>query len=131
MIVVIDTSAAVEIVLQRSPAGGLNRKVETADWVIAPMLFICEVTNVFWKYHRFKNMPMEECESGIDLCIGLVDTYFKESDLYQEAFQMACMAGRPVYDMYFLVLARRNNARLLTTDRGLTDVAREHAIRVA
>ena len=51
MIIVLDTSAAVEIVLQREHAIYLGRKVAEADWIIAPSLFIPEITNVFWKYY--------------------------------------------------------------------------------
>ena len=57
MIIVLDTSAAVEIVLQREHAIYLGRKVAEADWIIAPSLFIPEVTNVFWKYYLFNDMP--------------------------------------------------------------------------
>jgi len=131
MIVVLDTSAAIEIVLQRRQAGEMGREVAAADWVIAPTLYICEVTNAFWKYHRLEDMPQEQCESAIDLCIGMPDEYFSERDLFREAFQMACVAGRPVYDMYFLTLARRNSGRLLTMDKGLLDIARKYSIRVS
>lgn len=51
MIIVLDTSAAVEIVLQRQRAIFLGKNVVQADWIIAPTLFISEVTNVFWKYY--------------------------------------------------------------------------------
>ncbi|CAK8712925.1 hypothetical protein GMJAKD_02190 [Candidatus Electrothrix aarhusensis] len=47
MIAVLDASAAVEVVLQRPMAGHLNRYLSEADWVVAPTLFISEVTNVF------------------------------------------------------------------------------------
>ena len=48
MIIVLDTSAAVEIVLKRERAISLGKNVVQADWIIAPTLFISEITNVFW-----------------------------------------------------------------------------------
>lgn len=53
MIVVIDTCAAAEMVLQRTQADRFVAHVGEADWVIAPTLYIAEIANVFWKCHAF------------------------------------------------------------------------------
>ena len=50
MIVVLDTSAAVEVVLKRKSAALFSHYLAEADLVIAPTLLIAEATNVFWKY---------------------------------------------------------------------------------
>jgi predicted nucleic acid-binding protein len=47
MIIVIDTSAAAEIVLQRNQAKGFVKHIEDADWVITPTLYISEIANMF------------------------------------------------------------------------------------
>ncbi len=130
MIVVIDTSAAAEIVMQREHAREYAGHIEDADWVIAPTLYISEINNVFWKYHRFEDMPILDCESYIRNAVEIPDEYISEKELYMEAFALGCNARMPVYDMFFLVLARRHNAWLLTLDRKLKETAAKHSIRM-
>ena len=123
MIVVLDASAAAEIVLRRTAATELSDFVAAADWVIAPTLFVSEIVNVFWKYHSIANYPYEACDKHIEHAIALPDDYIDEIDIYREAFNMGCKLNHPIYDMMYLVLARRNNALLLTMDKKLTSAA--------
>lgn len=131
MIAVLDASAAVEIVLQRKMAAQLNDCLDEAEWVIAPTLFISEVTNVFWKYQRLADFPFQFCEQRLDLAIALPDDFIEELDLFREAFKMACTLNHPVYGMLYLVVARRKNATLLTLDRKLVKAAQKSSIDVA
>ena len=130
MIIVLDTSAAVEMVLQRDHAIAFGENVAQADWIISPTLFISEVTNVFWKYYLFKDMPLELCEQAIDSAVSLPDEFFNEKDLYKEAFALGCLSQKPIYDMFFLVLARRSNGYLMTMDISLKEVAKKNSIRL-
>lgn len=130
MIVVIDTSAAAEIVLQRTQADRFAAHVGETDWVIAPTLYISEIANVFWKYHAFGEMPVNECEESIEYAVSIPDDYISERALYKEAFATACQARMPVYDMLFLALARRHNAHLLTLNQKLKDLSLKHSLRV-
>jgi predicted nucleic acid-binding protein len=131
MIVVLDASAALEIVLPGKRAAALGRYVEQAAWVIAPYLFLAEVSNAFWKYQHFHGMSISRCEEALDEAVSLVDDFADERDLYREAFAQACLAGRRAYDMFYLVLARRNNGLLLTTDSTLTALAKLYSVRLA
>ncbi|MDF7826595.1 type II toxin-antitoxin system VapC family toxin [Pontiellaceae bacterium B12227] len=130
MMVVLDTSAAVDLVLHSSEREAESRLLADAKWVLAPTLFVSEVANVFWKYHAFQNMPMEQAESAMELTLELPDSLADVRELYTEAFAMACRTRHPVYDMLYLVLARRNNALLLTRDKGLIKLAAKHDVRV-
>ena len=130
MIIVIDTSAGVEIVLQRKQANGFVKHIEDADWVITPTLYISEIANVFWKYQAFEDMPIHECEENLENAVAIPDDYIDEKELYKEAFAMGCQTRMPVYDMFFLTLARRHNAYLLTLDKKLKDTSVKHSIRV-
>lgn len=131
MIVVLDASAAVEIVLGRAPVPGMAGMVGDAESVCAPHLYVAEVTHAFWKYHRFQGLPREACEKAVGRALELPDRYWDDRDLQAEALAMACAGRRPVYNMLYLVLARRQGAVLLTADRALRDFARRHDVRVA
>ena len=128
MILVLDTSAAVEIVLQRDSAQSLAEIIRGADWVIAPTLFITEVNNVFWKYQKFADYPYPDCERDIEQTIALPDEYISEIELYREAFKLGCTLDHPIYDMLYVVLARRNSARLLTMDKKLITTAHKAGV---
>jgi predicted nucleic acid-binding protein len=128
MITVLDASAAVEVVLQRPQADEIGEIILKADWVIAPTLFIAEIGNVFWKYQKMAAYPLDACETSIEHAIGIPDDYINEIELYRESFSMGCMLNHSVYDMLYLVLARRNNAILLTLDKKLKSVAQNSGV---
>lgn len=129
MIIVLDASAAIETILNRKSSKLLTNKIQQADWVIAPSLFVSEVTNVFWKYQKFADYSYADCEKNIEQAITLPDDYINDIELYREAFNMSCMLNHPVYDMLYLVLARRNNATLLTMDKKLSIAAQKCNIK--
>ncbi len=97
--------------------------------MIAPQLFVPEVTNVFWKYHKFQTMTAEECTETLEQTLALPDELLDGRGLYREAFALACRLGRPAYDMFYLVSARRENAMLATADKQLGKLAAEQGIR--
>jgi predicted nucleic acid-binding protein len=130
MIIVLDASAAVKSVLETDELNPERMRIANADWVIAPYLYIPEVTNAFWKYHKCAGMPAENCETYIERALAIPDDYFSEEELYKEAFQLACVSGKPVYDMFYLVLARRNNAHLLSEDKALKQIAAKQSVRL-
>ncbi len=129
MMVVIDPSAAIEISLYRTYAEDFIRFLEDTLWVGAPDLFISESTNVFWKYHQFENLPIELCEKSLERTIQLVDEFYPTNDLYQEALSVSLQTEHPAYDSMYLVLARRNNATLLTRDKKLYQLATKLSIK--
>jgi len=130
MIAVLDASAAIEIVLQRNLAGKLSKYVVEADWVIAPTLFISEVTNTVWKYQKFADFPYRSCEKTLEQALALPDDFINELDLYREAFKLSCTLNHPVYDMLYLVIARRNNGLLLTLDKKLVKAANKCSVEI-
>jgi len=129
MIAVIDVSASVELVLNRPRAEATSEWVTEADMVIAPSLYVAEVGNTFWKYQRFARMPMDECEQAIENALAIPDRYHPEIEFHREAFALAIQVEQPVYDMFYLVLARRHDAHLLTLDRSLQQTALAQHIR--
>lgn len=123
MIAVLDASAAIEIVLHRSSAEKLSKYVMKTDWLIAPTLFIAEVTNSIWKYQKLAEFPYNLCENCLEQALQLPDDFIDELTLYREAFKLSCTLNHPVYDILYLITARRNNATLLTMDKKLIKIA--------
>jgi predicted nucleic acid-binding protein len=129
--VVLDASAAIEIVLQRSQAARLADLLTGADLVFAPELFVPEVVNTIWKYHHFEDLGLDSCDRYLEAALGLVDAFVPSMEIHGEAFLLARTTRRPAYDMFYLALARREDAVLLTTDSALRKVAERQGVRVA
>jgi predicted nucleic acid-binding protein len=129
MIVVLDSSAAVELVLSRAGAGSIMNVLNNSDYIISADLFIAEINNVFWKYYNYQNLPSEICSTAIEHAVNLVDDFVPAEDIYKEAFFLSCQISHPVYDSMFLVCARRNDAVLLTLDKKLHLTAEKLSVK--
>lgn len=129
MRVVLDTSAAMEIVLRTEAGEQVSRALEAAEWIEAPELFIAEAANVCWKCHRRGDLGMENCESALAQAIALPNAFVPAMELYQEAFALSIAANRAVNDMFLLALARRRGATLFSTDKGLLAFAAKHVVK--
>lgn len=130
MIIVLDTCAGVEISLGRGQAEKFKNWLNTADWVIAPDLYIAETANVYWKYHQFSELPLDIGEERLEDTLAMVDNYIPSLELYRAAWSFSVQAHCAVYDALFLVLARRENAHLLTADKLMMKMANKYSIRL-
>ncbi|MFK5892756.1 MAG: type II toxin-antitoxin system VapC family toxin [Pseudomonadota bacterium] len=74
---------------------------------------------------KFANYSFDDCEKNIEQGVALPDDYINDIELYREAFNLGCMLNHPVYDMLYLILARRNNAKFLTMDKKLISAAQK------
>lgn len=123
MIVVLDASAAIEIALNREHSTSFRDLIRQSDLVLAPDTFPSEITNVFWKYATYSNMPIEVCEKGIDYCLDLIDDYIETTSLCREVFSESYKNNHAAYDLFYIVTARRFNASLLTRDAKMKAIA--------
>ncbi|HXN49719.1 MAG TPA: type II toxin-antitoxin system VapC family toxin [Bryobacteraceae bacterium] len=131
MKLVLDASAAIEVLLGRGQAARLAAILGEADVVLAPDLFVSEVVNTVWKYHHFERLNLDACDRAIESALALVDNLVPSKDVYGEAFLLARTAHRPAYDMFYLALARREDAVFLTLDKTLRKEAEHQGVRVA
>ena len=131
MRVVLDANAAVEVALKGKAAGPLSATLSQSEEVIAPELLVPEVVNAVWKYHQFAEFDLGKCEKILELAVGLVDRLISHREIYREAFALSrAQKTRTAYDMFYLALARREDAVLLTLDGTLKKEARRAGIRV-
>ncbi len=128
MIVVLDASAAIEIALGATNAEIFGKYLHDADIVIAPNVYPSEICNVFWKYATFSDLDPVKAQKGIDFCIDLVDEYVDTAPMWREVFAESVKYRHPVYDLFYLVLARRQNAILLTNDEKMKKLAKDMKI---
>lgn len=130
MILVLDASAAVRSVTGPEVESWAKPLV-AADLVLAPSLCAAEIANAFWKYAKAGVLSREEAESSLRKALALVEEFREIDSLAVEAWQTAMLLERPVYDCFYLVLARRLGAHLYTADQGLRKAAARMGIAVA
>ena len=92
---------------------------------LLPQIFIFLKSPTLWKYQKLADYPYDDCEDNIEQLIALPDDFMPEMDMYREAFNLGCKLGHPVYDMMYLVLARRHSATLLTIDKKFNGGSKE------
>lgn len=131
MILLLDTSAAVEIVLKLRKANQFGRAVLQARSVISSELFHAEISNVFWKYVKAGLLDRTAAGDLLRLATELVDEFHPISSNNVEALSEAVRLNHPVYDMLYLTLARRHGAVLASMDKQLNRLARKEGIVVA
>jgi predicted nucleic acid-binding protein len=129
--VVLDANAAIEVALEGKAARSLSATLSQSEEVVAPELLIPEIVNAIWKYHQFAEFDLGKCEKILELAVGLVDRLISHREIYREAFALSrAQKTRAAYDMFYLALALREDAILLTLDGTLKKEARRAGVRV-
>ena len=130
MIAILDVSAAIEIILKKDKAQKYQKICESTSWVIAPALYMAEISNVLWKYSKAKIITQEESIEYVENGIELIDDFIDMKELWKEALGEGIKNCHSIYDMFYAVLARRNEGILLTNDKELASIAKKLKIEV-
>ena len=129
MIVVLDASAAIELLLNRKASPIIGQVLDEADHITVPDLYIAEVSNAIWKLAS--NLGDETYPLDLlDDAAALPDEIVASRELYREAFALSILKRHPVYDSLYAITARRSGATLLTLDRRLASIATSEGIVV-
>lgn len=119
MKLVLDASAAIATVLGRPPAARFLESLSAASVVIAPDLYVSEVANGLWKYVAAREITGHEASESLDAALHLVDRFVAVADIAQEALREASSHRHPVYDLCYVIAARREGCAVLTLDARL------------
>jgi predicted nucleic acid-binding protein len=128
MTIVLDVSAAIQIVLQKERKDYFESLVKKASWVIAPELYISEITNVLWKYYKNKILTHDECLQYLEDGLGLIDDFFTEKEMWKEVLGESIKNDHSTYDMFYTVLARRNDSTLVSNNKELIKISKKMKI---
>jgi predicted nucleic acid-binding protein len=131
MIVVLDSSAAIEIILKREKSNLFRTLIASSEKIITSEFFKIEIANVLRKYYKGKYINKVECIKLLELSQSLVDEFVLIDHDYAEALNEAIRLDYSAYDMLYLILARNNGALLLTCDGPLNRIAEKEGVRIA
>ena len=129
MIVVLDSNAAIEIVLKREKGKTFRELIETAEKTVSSDFFRIEVANVIRKYFQGKYLKKTECLRLMRLAENLVDEFVPIKENHREALNEAMRLNHSAYDMVYFTLARRLGAVLVTLDHQLNGIAKKEGIQ--
>jgi predicted nucleic acid-binding protein len=130
MIAVLDTSAGMEIVLQRPLADRFRQVVAEASRVISSELYRIEAAAVLRKYVKAGLVRKVAATELLRLSQSLVDEFVELSANNEEALLESIRLDHSPYDLMYLTIARRTGATLLTLDRRLAALAENTGISV-
>ena len=117
--IVLDVNAAVAIAQETEDGLMLQRLMLSGEEIIAPNLFTIELGNVAWKMVSAGMIAEKEAFKLVNYASMLVDRYIAAEELMVESIHEAIHNNHPVYDLLYLVTARRNGATLFTFDKKL------------
>jgi len=120
-----------EILLQKEKAQIYAKKLQEATFVIAPDLYVSELTNTLWKYHYAKILSKDECIQYIQDGINYVDRFIACMDLWQEAFSEGIKNKHSIYDMFYMVVARRYDGIVMTNDSILAAICKKNNVQTS
>ncbi len=129
MKIVLDASAAIEIVLNKLDASEFSEIISKAEIVIAPELFISEISNVAWKYYKLANFSEQQAVELANNSMQLIDYTVPAETIWQESLGLAMSNNQAVYDCLYLVCARRNNAVLISKDKRLKALCKKLEVK--
>ena len=100
-----------------------------ADDLIAPDLLYAEVANILWKKQLRGEMDAATTQIGARWLLQVPLQVHDSASLLADVLALALQLQHPAYDCFYLALARRVDAPLVTADRRLH--ARCHAVDAA
>ena len=128
MIVVLDSNAAIEIVLKREKGNVFKALIENSEKTVSSEFFRIEVANVIRKYYNGKYIGKAEGIKILELAENLVDEFIPIKVNRLEALNEAISLNYSAYDMLYFTLARNMGAILATLDNGLNKIAKKEGI---
>jgi predicted nucleic acid-binding protein len=93
----------------------------------APDIILAEVGNALWKAVRAKHLHADIASKHLAKVPELFDDLVPPSRLYEAAFNLGVLLNHPIYDCFYLALARCERSPLVTADKRLAAVARSLA----
>jgi len=125
MNIVLDASAALEVVFERRFGECIYETWAESDTVFAPDLFHAEIGNALWQSVKAGAIDFETAREYYDKAVHLVEEFVDLACLTPTAMRRAESLNHSIYDMYYLVLSDYHDAHLISLDKRLVTLAKE------
>ena len=129
MTFVVDASVAVKWILPESGSSAAAALRKLNDDLSAPSLIAVEVGNALWKAVRRGSVTRSEALEGFEAALISLQSLIPIEELRVRALTLAIELRHPIYDCFYLALAQRENALLVTADEAMFTTARKAKIK--
>lgn len=126
---VVDASVVAKWVLREDGSDRANA-LRSEGGIIAPSLLASEVGNAFWKAERRGDITRSEAVAAMRSVLGPFDDLVPDEALHARALELAIDLRHPIYDCFYLALAEREAATLVTADARLLAAATKANVKV-
>ncbi len=116
---IIDASVAVKWYVIQPDTPKAVTIAESGETLIAPDLLLAETGNAFWQCVRAGLFKPFDAYDALSKLPRRFDSLHPMTALADEALRIAVTINHPVYDCFYLALARRESAPLVTADKRL------------
>ena len=128
---VIDASVIAAAFFQEDHAESAQALLTGKRQLHAPDLIYAEAANAFWKYVAAGTLDLDTAQRGLREVAGMVGEVVPSDQLAGEVLELAAQLRKPVYDLFYLVLARQQSGVLVSFDRRLSELARRLGVATA
>lgn len=129
MSLIVDASVAAKWVLDEEGSDRANALRSEID-LLAPSLIAAEVGNALWKAARRRSISRAQANFAVGMILRPFDRIVSTAELSGQALQVAIDTDHPIYDCFYIALAQRENAPLITADERQVAAARRAKVDV-
>jgi predicted nucleic acid-binding protein len=121
--IVVDASVAAQWVLQQE-GSARAAALRAESGLIAPSLIASEIGSAIWKAVRRSNISRADARVAIEVALRPFERLVPDEELRMRALDLAIELEHPIYDCFYLALAKRERAPLISADRRLLAAAK-------
>jgi predicted nucleic acid-binding protein len=125
MSLIVDASVAVKWFSQETDSEKSEALLSSVQPLIAPNLVVAEIGNALWKKVSKRLLQREQAIKAMVDAPGFFDQLVSLEELAPRAIEMAIELRHPAYDCFYLALAERERAPIISADDKLMTVARK------
>lgn len=125
MRLVIDANIAVKWHIQQERSEAARALGGPESRLIAPEFILAELASALRKYVKSGEVAADAAEAILQKSPLAFEALFPLEPLTIRAFKLAIAINHPIYDCYYLALAEREAAALVTADLKLAKAARD------
>ncbi|MCC7346609.1 MAG: type II toxin-antitoxin system VapC family toxin [Variibacter sp.] len=123
MSLIVDASIAVKWFADEVGSAEARALGTSGDALVAPDLVIAELGSALWKKCRLGAIARMQAMRAMEQAPEHFDALFEQAELRSQALELALDLNHPIYDCFYLALALRENAPVVTADARLRAAA--------
>ena len=117
MTLVIDASVALKWFVEEQGSDRARGLLSREERLIAPELLLAEVFNAAWRLLRGGHMVAEQYDIVLARLAGAIAEFVPLRPIVSRAAAIGRALDHPIYDCFYLAVAERASAALVTADR--------------